>query len=92
MRAITRSPHALPVEQLDARIDRDRLHEQLERLAASPAQRRMRGEDLLPRVRDRGMRIHHACGELDELSGVADKQDLRIAANDRMIKGFSDII
>ena len=71
---------------------RNRLHEQLERLAASPAQRRMRGEDLLPRVRDRGMRVHHACGELDELSGVADEQDLRIAAYDRMIEGFSDII
>ena len=52
----------------------------------------MRGEDLLPRVRDRGMRVHHACGELNELSGVADEQDLRIAAYDRMIEGFSDII
>ena len=40
----------------------------------------MRRENLLPCVCDRRMRVHHACGHLDQLSGVPDEQDLGIAA------------
>ena len=36
------------------------------------------------------MRVHHACGHLDQLSGVPDQQDLGIAAVRRMVERLTD--
>ena len=78
------------VQQLHTCVHRDGSHQSFECFARCAAQCRMRRENLLPCVCDRRMRVHHACGHLDQLSGMPDKQDLGIAAVRRMVERLTD--